>query len=640
MEKKKLLENPIARCNKKKGTIYTGSRFKACGSTVYETDIYDKGELIVRHFTWNKGWLTYDVRSKLWGTASLEWIENGGNTYYYGSSRLYPSLELPEYKEAILDGDDTYRNAESKICHMETTIRYKKLQTAAGRKQARINDEMRKRTPPLPKDFREFIDKKVIGQRLAVVDEGKIWCTCGKDIKIREKEVTGDKVKCPHCRKVRVVTARKKQILFTKHIQLYQKDFTGGSIERQFEVFYRSKPGYPEVISVSEEVRGFAEFPGDIWNSWRYGQHYGAYGQRQEFWDRKNTSFIHNLARKFVLYDRNLEEFYDEGMTDRMLSVIKAVQDLGIECDWSYVLRYSTDDSYEMIVKSGIPKLATEKATGAYRMTSIVGSTGRLHETLGITRQQLRILRKLNGGSALVDYMQNYRDLKEEDYKFLLKHCEEYDKRVWEGILRHDVPLSHVVTLLNKTTGLTRDNARMYSDYLDMAAHRGNNIKDEIIYRNKRWKEYHDRYVEENRIAEEQRKLEKAKKDAYQKRKQFIGIKKNYKQNSCIFGYEYKDFVFIVPKTYEEIVEEGAMQHNCVGASDRYMLKMANKETFIVFLRKKEDPEKSFYTLEVDYQNIIQAYSAYNRREEWNEVKPVLDRWMRQVKKNAKKIAV
>jgi len=82
------------------------------------------------------------------------------------------------------------------------------------------------------------------------------------------------------------------------------------------------------------------------------------------------------------------------------------------------------------------------------------------------------------------------------------------------------------------------------------------------------------------------------------------------------------------------------MQHNCVGASDRYMLKMANKETFIVFLRKKEDPEKSFYTLEVDYKSIIQAYSAYNRKEEWNEVKPVLDRWMRQVKKNAKKIAV
>ena len=31
MEKKKLLENPIAPCKKKKGTIYTGSRFKACG---------------------------------------------------------------------------------------------------------------------------------------------------------------------------------------------------------------------------------------------------------------------------------------------------------------------------------------------------------------------------------------------------------------------------------------------------------------------------------------------------------------------------------------------------------------------------------------------------------------------------------
>ncbi len=639
MEKKKLLANIIAPCRSKKGIVYSGSRFMACGSTVYETDIYDKGQLLARHFTWNNGWLNYDIQSETWSNASLEWIENGGNMYYCGYSRLYPSMETEEYKKAVLGDNEHYMNAESKICHIETSIRYKKQETAVQRKQIRINAEMKEKTPPLPKDFGRFIEKNVIGQRKALVKDGEIYCSCGESIKIREKEKTGDKIRCPHCRKTSILNARKTANIITKHIQLYQKCNTGGSIERQFRVYYQFKPGEKESMAISEEVRGFAEFPGDMWDTWKYGQYYGAYGSRQEFWDKKNTCFINNLSRKFILYDTNLEDFYDEGMTDRMLSVIKAVQGLNAETDWSYVLRHSNDDNYEMIVKSGIKQLAIEKATGSWRRTSIEGYTGKLHEVLGISRQQLRILRKLNGGSALVDYMQVYRNLKESEYEILSRHCSDMEKPTWEGILRYDIPVSHVETLLKKTTGLSAHFVRLYRDYLDMADARGNNVKDEIIYRNKRWLEYHDRYVEENRIEADRKKAEKALKDAYQKRKKFIGIKKGYKQNLQIFGWEYKDYEFIVPKTYEDIVLEGNSQHNCVGASVRYMLAMANRESFIVFLRKKAEPEKSFYTIEVNFKQIIQAYSAYNRKEEWDRVKPVLDKWMAQVKKRAKKIA-
>ena len=163
----------------------------------------------------------------------------------------------------------------------------------------------------------------------------------------------------------------------------------------------------------------------------------------------------------------------------------------------------------------------------------------------------------------------------------------------------------------------------MYRDYLDMAERRGCDIHSEIIYRNKRWRYFHDQYVAElNRKKDEERAAK------------FPGIRKDLERNRKIFAWQQGGYFVRPAESAEDIIHEGRLQHHCVGASDTYMVKMATRKSWICFLRKKEAPEEPWYTIETDGEMILQAYAAYDRKPEWEETDKILKAWMQQVKKN------
>lgn len=78
---------------------------------------------------------------------------------------------------------------------------------------------------------------------------------------------------------------------------------------------------------------------------------------------------------------------------------------------------------------------------------------------------------------------------------------------------------------------------------------------------------------------------------------------------------ENKKYKIIVPESSKEIIHEGEMQHNCVGKMG-YIEKMASRSTIICFLRKSEEPNKSFVTIELDPNRkvIRQAYAERNHK--------------------------
>ena len=55
---------------------------------------------------------------------------------------------------------------------------------------------------------------------------------------------------------------------------------------------------------------------------------------------------------------------------------------------------------------------------------------------------------------------------------------------------------------------------------------------------------------------------------------------------------------------------------------------MVKGETCIVFIRKKENPEESFYTMEVREGNVVQVRGKYNR-EPPEEVKRFVEEFKR-----------
>lgn len=73
---------------------------------------------------------------------------------------------------------------------------------------------------------------------------------------------------------------------------------------------------------------------------------------------------------------------------------------------------------------------------------------------------------------------------------------------------------------------------------------------------------------------------------------------------------EEKEFCIVIPTTTKDIVKEGTDLNHCVSS---YVDRILKRETYIFFLRKKEDKKKSLVTLEIKGKKITNAKGSYNR---------------------------
>lgn len=97
--------------------------------------------------------------------------------------------------------------------------------------------------------------------------------------------------------------------------------------------------------------------------------------------------------------------------------------------------------------------------------------------------------------------------------------------------------------------------------------------------------------------------------------------------------YEYKDdnLQVIVPKDIEDLMKEGRNNNNCVGS---YVESFAKKRSNIFFIRKNEEPEKSYITIEVnnDFSGVRQAYYGSNREITKNDDLNFISKWVDYIK--------
>ena len=89
------------------------------------------------------------------------------------------------------------------------------------------------------------------------------------------------------------------------------------------------------------------------------------------------------------------------------------------------------------------------------------------------------------------------------------------------------------------------------------------------------------------------------------------------------------------------MIDESRELHHCVGTSTRYMEKMADGISWIVFLRKEGEIEKAYYTIEIDMRtdDIIQFYSEFDRQPDKAEIQKVLRTYKAVVKRRHRKTA-
>ena len=64
-----------------------------------------------------------------------------------------------------------------------------------------------------------------------------------------------------------------------------------------------------------------------------------------------------------------------------------------------------------------------------------------------------------------------------------------------------------------------------------------------------------------------------------------------------------------VPRVAQEIKNEGAALHHCVGT---YVDRVAKGQTHIFFVRRVEEPDSPYYTMEYNKGRVIQCRGSHN----------------------------
>ena len=148
-----------------------------------------------------------------------------------------------------------------------------------------------------------------------------------------------------------------------------------------------------------------------------------------------------------------------------------------------------------------------------------------------------------------------------------------------------------------------------------------------MVYRPKELRRRHDEAVAEIELREAELKA-----DEYSRR--FPEAEKVLKEIKERYEYENDTYMIMVPSRIVEIVEEGRALHHCAGNTDRYFDRIAQRETYICFLRKKAEPEVAYYTIEVEPSGTIRQHRGYLDEEpEIELVKPFLREWQKAIRK-------
>lgn len=147
-------------------------------------------------------------------------------------------------------------------------------------------------------------------------------------------------------------------------------------------------------------------------------------------------------------------------------------------------------------------------------------------------------------------------------------------------------------------------NIELYKDYLENACELGADMASEEILFPPHLMNAHDRAYEAVRAKEIEAAL-KAEKAAAKKAGKLKKARKTLE-------FEYGGFIIRQPKDVEEIVHEGAALLHCVAG---YARSHFAGETTIMFIRKKDEPNVPYFTVEVHDCQIVQCHGYRNERE-------------------------
>ena len=580
--------------------------------------------------------ITYDEKLKKWRAALLESILwdamiNFYNIYVNDRDTKVIQIYLKTMRPAIWALEEYQANIRK-----EQRIRHDKKLTDSW-------DQVMKTVPGLPKNWIAWVSKYGIMEHYIFYKYQKNgatngYCTyCKKHVPIRSPKYN-QKGHCNICgQPVTFRSVGKSGRFCTKWYRVYlvQRRKTSGFVIRIFQArTWYKKAGYAdcETTCHEEQRRIFSANGKEISNFV-----YGLFKRREMRWILYWKPWYYTCCGiqykgnvyPYTLSDLSRHELKETGLREYALRQKKI--DPG-----KYLYLWQTYPVLEQIVKAGLFQLVDDILE--YRATDAIKRKGRKPtEFLSVTKKEFRRLRDMNGGAKELKWLQfeksSGRIIKDEEIYWMAK--EELEPKDLQFVLDR-MSICQVRHYLVKQSEKSGDDIshilQVWKDYLSMAGKLRLDVYDSIIYRASDLQRRHSEAV----IQMEEKKKEIRRRELEEKyvgfQEQLIALKEKYE-------FSAGEYQIVAPKSIDDILYEGDTLHHCVNKTDNYFDRIASKESYILFLRKKENPEVPFYTLEVEPDGTIrQKRAEFDRQnKDIDEVTSFLRLWQKEIQKRLTK---
>jgi len=281
------------------------------------------------------------------------------------------------------------------------------------------------------------------------------------------------------------------------------------------------------------------------------------------------------------------------------------------------IMRY--DQIAEILQKNGFSHLLSDYLRGE---APCLRKTAKTREKLfGLSGAEIRIAQKHNFSAQEITRLQEQRKMPgyviNEELIVLISmtKCYSPTKRVQERLPEMSLSdLGKVIAHYGEDAYAT-----YYADYIDAIIKiPGMRLKRSVFFP-ENLEHAHDKAIAQARAIKNAPLDEKIKARAVE-------------MDMLSFGES--GFVVVIPKNCEDIIREGKILSHCV---ERYVERVANKETTIVFVRRSDAPETPYITVECDSQGrrILQARGFKNAAPD-DDVNSFLERWIHRAKRRAR----
>lgn len=298
----------------------------------------------------------------------------------------------------------------------------------------------------------------------------------------------------------------------------------------------------------------------------------------------------------------------------------KTMNQIRFLMDWA---RYP---AVEKLWKAGYRRLVNQKTAGYMSKEdacAVKWNRNSITEAMQLPRSLLKRFTPEEWDGGMVRKMQGYYGLvqkgmlHERDIELLWS--KEVNPKYIEPALQY-AGAGKIVRWLEKGPGIAAQND--YRDYLQECRELELDLKDMEVLLPKDLRAAHARTTAQVRYKHDQQAVEQFKKA--------VGKLERMSWNS--------GGLLIRPaRTPQELTEEGSYLHHCVGG---YVQRMSNGETAIFLIRKKEDPDTPFYTLEWRDGTVVQCRTLNNQSYVHEpEVKAFVEGWQKHMKKKGRKAA-